>query len=60
MDSWIGTTLNWLIAPNGNRTEISFEHGGWKGEAPEPVVQGWRHFVSSLRSFVETREGQPR
>ena len=33
--------------------------GGWKGDAPEPVVQGWRHFVGSLRSFVETGEGQP-
>lgn len=35
------------------------EYGGWKGDAREPVVRGWRHFVGSLRSFVETGEGQP-
>jgi len=59
MDSWVGTTLDWALAPDGNSTEVSFEHAGWKGEAPEPVVQGWRHFLGSLRSFVETGEGQP-
>lgn len=59
MDSWIGTTLTWALAADGNATEVSFEHSGWKGDAPEPVVQGWRHFVGSLRSFVETGEGQP-
>jgi hypothetical protein len=55
----VGTTLSWAITPDGNGTEVSFEHAGWKGDAPEPVVQGWRHFVGSLRSFVETGEGQP-
>jgi uncharacterized protein YndB with AHSA1/START domain len=59
MDSWIGTTLSWQLAPDGDATEVSLEHGGWKGDAPEPVVQGWRHFVGSLRSYVETGHGQP-
>jgi len=59
MESWIGTTLRWDLAADGPATEVSFEHGGWKGDAPEPVVQGWRHFVGSLRSFVETGQGQP-
>jgi uncharacterized protein YndB with AHSA1/START domain len=59
MESWIGTTLKWELANDGDTTEVSFEHGGWKGEAPEPVVQGWRHFMGSLRSYVETGQGQP-
>jgi uncharacterized protein YndB with AHSA1/START domain len=59
MESWVGTTLRWNLVPDGDITEVSFEHGGWKQEAPEPVVQGWRHFVGSLRSYVETGTGQP-
>lgn len=59
MESWIGTTLAWTLTPDGNATEVSFEHAGWKGEAPEPVVQGWRHFVGSLRSYLEAGQGQP-
>jgi uncharacterized protein YndB with AHSA1/START domain len=59
MPSWIGTTLQWNLAPEGDFTEVAFEHGGWKGDAPEPVVQGWRHFLGRLRSYVETGQGQP-
>ena len=59
MPSWIGTSLAWQLAPDATGTEVSFEHAGWKGDAPEPVVQGWRHFLGSLRSFVETGVGQP-
>jgi uncharacterized protein YndB with AHSA1/START domain len=59
MESWVGTTLRWDLAPDDSRTEVTFEHGGWKGEPPEPVVQGWRHFLGSLRSFIETGSGQP-
>jgi uncharacterized protein YndB with AHSA1/START domain len=59
MDSWIGTTLAWSLAPDGDATELTLEHGGWQGPAPEPVVQGWRHFIGSLRSYVETGQGQP-
>jgi uncharacterized protein YndB with AHSA1/START domain len=59
MDSWIGTTLRWDLSPDGDATEVSLEHRGWKGDAPEPVVQGWRHFIGSLRSYVETGQGQP-
>ena len=60
MPSWIGTTLRWEIATENGATEVSLEHAGWKeGDVPEPVVQGWRHFVGSLRSWVETGQGQP-
>ena len=59
MESWVGTTLAWDLVPDADATEVSFEHAGWKGDAPEPVRQGWRHFLGSLRSYVETGQGQP-
>ncbi len=59
MAPWIGTTLKWDLAPSGDLTELSFEHDGWKSDPPEQVVSGWRHFVASLRSYVETGQGQP-
>jgi uncharacterized protein YndB with AHSA1/START domain len=59
MPSWVGTTLSWNLTPDDTRTEVTFEHGGWAGDAPEPVVQGWRHFLGSLRAYVETGTGQP-
>jgi uncharacterized protein YndB with AHSA1/START domain len=59
MESWVGTHLRWELTPDEGMTEVSFEHSGWKGDAPEPVVQGWRFFAGSLRSFLETGQGQP-
>jgi uncharacterized protein YndB with AHSA1/START domain len=59
MQSWVGTTLAWRLKEAGGATVLSFEHGGWKDEAPAPVAQGWKHFVGSLKSYVETGTGQP-
>ena len=59
MKDWIGTTLRWQLKQAGDATLVSFEHAGWKGEAPETVAQGWKHFVGSLKSYVETGTGQP-
>lgn len=56
---WVGTWLAWSLAQKGDRTVVTFEHGGWKGDAPDVVAQGWKHFLGSLRSFVETGTGQP-
>lgn len=59
MPSWVGTTLSWQLAGDGKTTLVRFRHDGWKDGAPEPVVQGWKHFVSSLKGYVETGTGQP-
>ncbi len=56
---WVGTTLNWRIKEAGGSSVVSFDHAGWKDEAPPPVIQGWKHFLGSLKSFVETGKGQP-
>jgi uncharacterized protein YndB with AHSA1/START domain len=60
MDSWIGTTLSWTIGPAGNGVRVSLVHDGWRGETPpEMVAQGWKHFLGSLKQYLETGTGQP-
>jgi uncharacterized protein YndB with AHSA1/START domain len=59
MPSWVGTTLDWKLSEGGGGVLVSFEHAGWKDAAPEPVAQGWKHFLGSLKLYVETGTGQP-
>jgi len=56
---WVGTTLDWRLKQGGGSTTVLFEHAGWKEAPPEAVIQGWNHFVASLKSYVETGTGQP-
>jgi uncharacterized protein YndB with AHSA1/START domain len=57
---WIGTTLDWTIKPRDNGVEVSLVHGGWREPVPEPVKQGWHHFVAdSLKSYLESGVGKP-
>lgn len=70
---WPGTTLTWRIealagrdgvGTDGDRgTRVVFEHAGFRVSADHPAyamtVEGWRHFVDSLRSYVETGAGEP-
>jgi uncharacterized protein YndB with AHSA1/START domain len=59
LEDWVGTTLKWQLKEVGDAVLVSFEHAGWKGEAPDVVAQGWKHFAASLKSYVETGTGQP-
>jgi len=59
MPSWIGTTLSWRIKEAGGSVLVSLEHDGWKGAAPDSVAQGWKHFMGSLKAYVEIGTGQP-
>jgi uncharacterized protein YndB with AHSA1/START domain len=59
MPSWVGTTLDWKLGEQGGGVLVSFEHAGWKEAGPEAVAQGWKHFLGSLKSYVETGSGQP-
>jgi uncharacterized protein YndB with AHSA1/START domain len=59
MPSWIGTTLDWRIESGQGDVRVSLVHAGWKGEAPDMVAQGWKHFLGSLKSYLETGTGQP-
>jgi uncharacterized protein YndB with AHSA1/START domain len=59
MEDWIGTSLDWRIKEAGGAVVVSLDHGGWKKAGPEPVAQGWKHFLGSLKSYLETGAGQP-
>jgi len=59
MPSWVGTTLTWQMKQSGDAVVVSLDHSGWKDAAPEPVAQGWRHFLGSMKSYLETGTGQP-
>jgi uncharacterized protein YndB with AHSA1/START domain len=57
--TWIGTTLNWRIREAGGEVLLTFGHDGWKEAPPEMIAQSWKHFLGSLKSYVETGTGQP-
>lgn len=57
--SWIGTTLTWRLKPQADSVLVTLDHDGFKDDDQGAVVQGWRHFMGSLKSYVETGAGQP-
>ena len=59
MQDWVGTTLNWSLKESNGNVLVPFDHAGWKDAGPAPVAQGWKHFLGSLKSYVETGTGQP-
>jgi uncharacterized protein YndB with AHSA1/START domain len=59
MPSWVGTTLDWKLSEQAGGVLVSFEHAGWKDGGPDAVAQGWKHFLGSLKSYVESGKGQP-
>ena len=59
MPSWVGTTLDWRIQAADGSVLVSLDHGGWQDAGPEPVAQGWKHFLASLKAYLETGTGQP-
>lgn len=58
---WIGTTVKWGIAQDGEYTIVMFSHDGWK----EPVEfmhhcsTKWAIFLMSLKSLLESGIGNP-
>ena len=57
--SWVGTSLTWRVAEAPGSVLLSLVHDGWADAPPERVAQGWKHFLASLKSYVETGTGQP-
>jgi uncharacterized protein YndB with AHSA1/START domain len=58
MPAWVNTTLHWSIDAAGDATLVRLDHAGWP-EPPAQVADGWKHFLSSLKSYLETGTGQP-
>jgi uncharacterized protein YndB with AHSA1/START domain len=58
---WVGTTVDWDLRQDGAWTIVLFRHAGWT----EPVEfmhhcsTKWGSFLMSLKSWVETGEGEP-
>lgn len=58
---WIGTTVSFDLARDGDHTIVRFVHGGWA----EPVEfmhhcsTKWAVFLLSLKSLLETGTGAP-
>ncbi len=61
-DEWPGTRLIFRLSADAQgRTVLDFEHIGLVPafECYELCSGGWRYFMDSLRSFVETGRGTP-
>lgn len=60
---WPGTTLTFSAqAASAGATEFRFAHAGFAEDSSPPyamTVDGWSHFMASLRQFVETGTGMP-
>jgi uncharacterized protein YndB with AHSA1/START domain len=60
-EEWVGTTIDWDLHQSGDYTIILFKHEGWR----EPVEfmhhcsTKWGSFLMSLKSLVETGQGEP-
>ena len=58
---WIGTRIDWALREDGDGTVVMFKHQDWK----EPVdfmhhcSTKWAMFLMSLKSLLETGQGQP-
>jgi uncharacterized protein YndB with AHSA1/START domain len=59
MPPWVDTQLSWTLRGSGDSVVVALDHSGWQGEGPEPVAQGWKHFLGSMKSYLETGTGQP-
>jgi uncharacterized protein YndB with AHSA1/START domain len=61
---WINTILSFEITKSGTGSELNFTHTNfedkWKDHpAYQMTIDGWKHFMSSLKDFCETGKGQP-
>jgi uncharacterized protein YndB with AHSA1/START domain len=58
---WVGTTIDWQLRDDGDRTIVMFKHQGWK----EPVEfmhhcsTKWATYLMSLKALIETGHGAP-
>lgn len=60
-DEWVGTDVDFSLAPEGDYTIVLFGHRDWR-EAVEFMAHcstKWATFLLSLKEFVETGRGRP-
>jgi uncharacterized protein YndB with AHSA1/START domain len=59
--TWPGSRLVWTIQPAAEGSVVRFRHDGFTGGGPayERTVAGWRMFMESLKSYLDTGVGHP-
>jgi uncharacterized protein YndB with AHSA1/START domain len=61
-NEWTGTSIVFRLAPESpGQTRLWLEHVGLVSQFQcyEICVEGWRHFLGSLKAYVETGRGTP-
>lgn len=60
-DEWTGTTIMWTIAGNNAGSKVTLTHDGLVPELQcyEICESGWGHFLTSLKSYLDTGKGHP-
>src|SRR4051812_37491395 len=58
---WMGTTLEFDIAPAAVGTDLRFRHAGLTPQLAcwEDCFAGWTHFMASIQAYAETGTGHP-
>jgi uncharacterized protein YndB with AHSA1/START domain len=58
---WIGTTFRFALEEKDGETILCFTHGNWK-EMTDFFAScnfHWGHYMSSLKNYCETGQGEP-
>jgi uncharacterized protein YndB with AHSA1/START domain len=58
---WLGTTISFDLAPAGADTALVFNHRGFRhaDNRFDLFTKGWAHYLSSLKTYLETGKGAP-
>ncbi|WP_433200798.1 SRPBCC family protein [Dactylosporangium sp. CS-047395] len=58
---WLGTTMQFDIAPSGTGTQVQFRHAGLTPQMQcwQDCVVAWDQFMDSIRAYAETGAGTP-
>lgn len=58
---WVGTTIDFHLSTEDGQTIVLFGHRGWREDSAfrAHCSTKWATFLLSLRSWVETGQGQP-
>ena len=60
-NEWLNTKVIFELSEENGKTNRNFVHEGWKEETKcfESCTGGWNHFMNSLKSYLETGQGNP-
>ena len=58
---WNGTKIIFKLNKTENGIELTFSHVDWKSETEcyKKCTGGWQFYLNSLKSYLETGQGQP-